>query len=104
MALDKAKTVKLIIAAALVVVVVFLVGFFVGRSADKHVVRKYPKPVVAYIGTDKKPAISTEFIGDYILVTTDKGEKILANGLMVLIYEDKYYYEETNYQKSTPKK
>ncbi len=96
MAQDKAKTVKLIIAAVLMVAVVFLVGFIVGKSADKHVVRKYPKPVVAIIETSKVPAVSTEIIGDYILVTTDKGEKILTSGTMVIIYEDKYYYEEEN--------
>lgn len=97
MTLDKGKTLLLIITAILASIIIFIVGYFVGRSVDENFVRKYPKPVVGEIYNpsgiaDRIPVSSIEISENYTIITTDKGEKFVTE-LSVTVHENEYYYD-----------
>lgn len=84
--------VGIILAALVLSISMFSLGYLFGNFSAKETEKEYPEPVSAIVDGEEMPVISVKTHGNYAEVVTDGDERIVISTKNLVIYEDEKYY------------
>ena len=84
--------VGIILAALVLSISMFSLGYLFGNFSAKETEKEYSKPVSAIVDGEEMPVISVKMHGNYAEIVTDGDEKIVVSTRNLVIYEDEKYY------------